>query len=205
MSPSNPPTPSMRAPAGLPPSGNTKYIVIFAALVVGIVAVVAVKTCGNAPPPVAGQVRPASTFDAAPVSHQEDNVPLPPPPDQPAPDAGPGTRVATTAYDPCSVKACSGSTTSELETQVALRAKQAHHCYENALSQDADLKGHVVLNVKIGANGSVCSANVKENDMGTDAVANCVANLFRSTRSLPPPKGSCVELNVPLNFVAGKH
>ncbi len=199
MSPSSPPTPSMRAPAGLPPSGNTKYIAIFVVLVIGTIGVVALKTCGG-PPPVAGPVRPTSTFDAAPISHQEDNVPLPPPPDEPLPEAGPGVRTVA-AFDPCTVKTCTGTVTPELETQIALRAKQAHRCYENALAQDTDLKGHVMLSVKIGSNGSICAATVKENDMGTDSVANCVANLFRNTRSLPAPKGNCAEANVPLSFV----
>jgi outer membrane biosynthesis protein TonB len=203
MSPSSPPSPSMRAPAGLPPSGNSKYIAIFVILVLGTLGVVALKMRGDTPP-VASPVRPTSTFDAAPVSHAEDNVPLPPPPEEPVPDAGPTNRVTST-FDPCAVKTCTGTTTPDLETQLGFRAKQAHRCYDQALAQDSDLKGHVVLDVKIGSNGSVCAANVKENDMGTDSVANCVLQIFRSTRSFPAPKGNCANVEVPISFVAGRH
>jgi hypothetical protein len=202
MSPSNPPTPSMRAPAGMPPPGNTKYIAIFAVLVLGTIGVVALKTCGG-PPPVAGPVRPASTFDAAPISHAEDTVPPPPIPDEPAPSATAPSVRTTTAFDPCAVKTCTGDSTPELETQIGLRAKAARHCYENALSQDADLKGHVTLKVRVASNGTVCAVSVTGNDMGTDSVANCAAQTFRSSRSLPPAKGNCVEATVPLNFVKG--
>ena len=203
MSPSNQPTPSMRAPAGLPPSGNTKYIAIVVVLLIGTAAVIALKTCGGSQP-VAGPVRPASTFDAAPISHEENSIPLPPPPDEPVPDAGPGVRLTTT-YDPCAVKSCSGTTTNELETQIAYRAKQAHRCYDQALAQDNTLKGHVTLKVRIGSNGAVCAAAVTGNDMGVDSVANCVANTFRASRSFPPPKGNCAEVNVPISFVPGGH
>jgi hypothetical protein len=204
MSPSNQPTPSSRAPAGLPPSGNTKYIAIAALLVAGTIAVILLKTCGNAPPPVAGPVRPASTYDAAPISHEEDNIPLPPPLETAVADSGPGVRLTTT-FDPCAVKSCSGTVTSELETQVAYRAKQAHRCYDTALAQDSTLKGHVTLKVRIGSNGSVCAAAVTGNDMGVDSVANCVAQTFRASRSFPPPKGNCAEMNVPISFVPGGH
>jgi hypothetical protein len=203
MSPSNQPTPSMRAPAGLPPSGNSKYIAIVAVLVLGTIGVVAFKTCSGGGP-VASPVRPASTFDASPISHEDNSVPLPPPPDEPVPDAGPGVRVVT-AFDPCAAKSCSGTTTQELETQIAYRAKQAHRCYDSALAQDSDLKGHVTLKVRIGSNGAVCAANVTGNDMGVDTVANCVANTFRTSRSFPQPKGNCAEVNVPISFVPGGH
>jgi hypothetical protein len=190
----------MRAPAGMPPSGNSKYVVIVIVLILATVALVAFKTCGGTPPP---PPKPVSTFDAAPVSHEDDNVPLPPPPEQPVPDSGPGGRTVT-IIDPCAPKTCSGTTTSDLETQVAYRAKQAHRCYDQALLQDSDLKGHVTLKVKIGFNGAMCSANVISNDMGTDSVANCVANTFRASKGFPKPLGNCVEMNVPISFISGK-
>jgi len=199
MSLSSPPTPSMRAPAGVPPSGNAKYVVIFVVLLLGIAGVVAFKTCGGegpTPPP-----KPIAAFDASPVSHEDDNVPLPPPPDEPLPDAGRGRVVF---LDPCGPKTCTGTATDDLQTQIAYRVKQAHRCYDQALAQDSDLKGHVNLRVKIGSNGTVCAANVTSNDMGVDTVATCVANIFRSSRSFPPPKGNCAEMNVPISFISGK-
>ena len=147
-------------------------------------------------------MRPASTFDAAPISHEDDSVPLPPPEEAPLPDSGMAQRQMGT-FDPCASKTCSGTTTTDLENQVAYRAKTAHRCYDQALANDSDLKGHVALKVRVGSNGTVCAASVVSNDMGTDSVANCVLNTFRAARSFPAPKGNCVEINVPIAFIPG--
>ncbi len=203
MSPSNNPTPSMSPAAGVPPAGNGKYIVVFVGLVAAIGGLIAWKSCGNpAGPPAQTTI---SKFDAAPTPHDDDNsVPLPPPPDEPAADSGgPQTRVNGT-WDPCAVKTCSGGkTTDELETALGYRAKQAHRCYDQALAQDSDLKGHVTIAVRVASNGTLCSANVAANDMGSDGVATCVANVFRSSRTFPAPKGGCIDVKVPINFVPG--
>ncbi len=187
----------MRSPAGVPPSGNSKYAIIVILLLLGTVGVVILKMRGSEPP-VTGPVRPVSTYDAAPLSHDDMNIPPPPPPDEPVPDSGP-MRMAMT-YDPCTIKTCTGSTTQELEGSIAYQAKKAHRCYDQALAQNGDLKGKVTLKVKVGSNGSVCAASIISNEMGTDSVANCVANTFRAARSLPPPKGNCAEFAVPINF-----
>jgi hypothetical protein len=197
---SNPPTPSMAPAAGLPPSGNGKYIVVVVVLVGAIAALLAWRSCGNQPNTTTPIV---SRFDAAPTPHDDDNVPPPPPPDEPVADSGPQTRINGT-YDPCAVKSCAGGkTTDELENALAYRAKQAHRCYDQALAQDSDLKGHVSVTVRVGSNGTLCAANITSNDMGSDVVANCVANVFRSSRSFPPPKGGCIDAKVPISFVPG--
>jgi hypothetical protein len=81
-----------------------------------------------------------------------------------------------------------------------VRAGQARRCYNQALSQDSTLKGHVSINVRIGPSGNLCSATVAANDMGTATVANCAANVFRTAAGYPSPRGGCVDANVPLNF-----
>jgi hypothetical protein len=55
--------------------------------------------------------------------------------------------------------------------------------------------------VKIGPSGNVCSADVGANDMGSPNVANCAANIFRSSGGYPAPHGGCVVATVPLSFV----
>jgi hypothetical protein len=107
-----------------------------------------------------------------------------------------------TTFDACP-KSCGGNTTPELEQGIAFRARQSHRCYDQALTQNGDLQGHVTLKVKIGINGSVCGAAVTGNDMGSDQVANCVANTFRASQSFPAPKGGCVEVAVPISFSPG--
>ncbi|HWL86250.1 MAG TPA: AgmX/PglI C-terminal domain-containing protein [Polyangiaceae bacterium] len=153
------------------------------------------------PPPVAaaplGSAPPASSFNQA----QVDEVPPPPPPE---PDAGPVRRVGTSSgLAGCEVKVCAGSTTSDLETALAFRAKQAHRCYDQALTQDNTLQGKVQINVRIAPSGGVCKTGVGANDMGTTSVAQCVAGYFQQTTHFPSPKGGCVDTVVPIAFVPG--
>jgi hypothetical protein len=203
MSPKSVPPPSQRQPAGIPPSSpNTKYAVIVLLLLVGSAGLVFLKMRGNEPPPVAAPA-PVSTFDAAPVSHNEDLMPPPPPSETasaaPAPTAAPG-RVVT--IDACP-KTCNGEAPGELQNQIEFRARASHRCYDQALTQNGDLQGHVKVKVKVGLNGSVCAAPIVANDMGTDTVANCVSNFFRSTTGFAAPKGGCVEVEVPISFSPG--
>ena len=201
MSPSSPP--SSRAPAGVPPAGNGKYIAIVGVLVVGLVVVVSLRMCGNKDTPP----KPIAMIDAAPTPHDnpDDNVPPPPPPEE---DSGPATAAVkpTTGggtFDPCGAKTCSGTAPGELESALAFRAKQAHRCYDQALAQDTTLKGRIGISVRLAANGQVCKADIASNEMGSPQVATCVANMFRQSGHFPAPKGGCADITVPISFVPG--
>lgn len=132
----------------------------------------------------------------------EDDIPLPPP----IPDAGkPSTTATSGGTSPgsyqCDVRKCNGSTTSELETALSFRTKQAHRCYDTALSQDPTLKGKVTVGVRVGTNGQVCpGVSIVSNEMGSSAVGNCVVNYFRG-QSFPAPRGGCADVQIPINFV----
>ena len=96
---------------------------------------------------------------------------------------------------------CTGATSSDIETALSFRAKQAHRCYDNALAQDPTLRGKVSIAVRIGANGTACSAGVASNELASaPGVATCVVNYFRG-QAFPSPKGGCVDVNIPINFV----
>ena len=88
----------------------------------------------------------------------------------------------------------------DLEQALQFRVKQAHRCYDNALAQDATLKGKITVNVRVGSTGSVCNASVVSNEMGSPQVAACVAGYFRGA-NFPAPKGGCADVNIPINFV----
>lgn len=195
-----PPTQSL-PPAGVPPSGNGKYIAI-AVLLLGVVgAAVALKLSQKPPAPTVVYA------DAAPPpkpTGRDPNDDVPPPP--PVEDAGqedkkPGT--LQKAGNPCEVKSCSGASTPELEKALGFRATQARRCYNSALSQDSTLQGKLTVSVRIAANGQVCSANIASNEMGSQQVAACVSNSFRNG-AYPAPKGGCVDVNVPMNFRTGQ-
>ena len=192
-----------------PPTGggNAKYAAVLVVLLGGIGAMLAWRTCRSTevPTPV------VLTMDAAPpptLSHVEDDVPPP----QAMPDAGPDTgpiKTTTggvgTVVNACGATKCNGTSTGDLESALAFRAKQAHRCYDSALANDSTLKGHVGISVRVANNGQVCSAGVASNDMGSASVAQCVANMFRQSGHFPPPVGGCVDATVPISFVPGGH
>jgi len=164
-----------------------------------IAAAIAWKKCQPEPPPP-----PPPVVDAGPPikptgRNPDDDVPPPPPVEDAGPDAGKKI-IYTQASNQCDAKKCVGTSSAELETMLAFRVKQAHRCYDQALAQDATLKGKISVQVRVGAQGGVCSAAVASNEMGSPAVANCVVNYFRGA-NFPPPKGGCADINIPINFV----
>ena len=190
-------------PPPVPVSGSKKYAVVALLLVVGIVVVFVLRGQGGTdarPAPPAASA-PVAQQAAAPSNPKVDDVP-PPPPEEEKPEAGPGggTRIVYVHAGGCEAK-CTGTAPPELGQALQVRGAQARRCYNSALAQDSSLKGHVTLDVRIGPTGNLCSATVASNDMGTPAVANCAANIFRTTASYPSPRGGCVDAKVPLSFV----
>lgn len=191
-----------------PPTGggNAKYAAVVVLLLGGMIALLVWRSCGSAEP----QKQVLLAMDAAPPptnSHMEDDVPPPPPIPEAGPDTGPvkPTTGVGTASNACSAAKCTGTSTGDLESALAFRAKQAHRCYDSALANDSTLKGRVGISVRVASNGQVCSAGVASNDMGAPSVAQCVANMFRQSGHFPPPVGGCVDATVPISFVPGGH
>jgi len=62
-------------------------------------------------------------------------------------------------------------------------------CYEAELGKSPNLKGKVVLSWTIGDKGQVTKADIKSNELGNDAVPNCIIGLIKTwTFPKPPPK-----------------
>jgi hypothetical protein len=199
---SSPSIPPSNRPAGVPESGNAKYAVVALLMVGGAVGLFAWRSCSShsdAPAPMPSVA--ATQTATASTESKLDDIPLPPPAEE-KPEAGPPPKiiVAPASGGGCEAK-CTGQGTPELEQALQIRGAQTRRCYNQALSQDSQLKGHVTVTVRIGPSGNLCSANVTANDMGTTAVANCAANIFRASQSYPQPHGGCVEAPIPLSFV----
>ncbi len=188
--------------AGLPSSGgNGKYVAVGALLLGGIIALVAFKSCSSPDQKII-----ASLPDAAPSTKPTvdttrfDDVPPPPTPED-ASVAPVTTHYISGPVNVCDVKACNGSTSTELENGLNMVARQTRRkCYETALNNDPTLKGHVKLNLVIAINGQVCSAAVGSNDMSSTTVGDCAARTFMASR-LPAPRGGCVKVDFPLAYV----
>ena len=190
--------PSSQRPAGVPQSGgNKRHAGIIVLLLVAIAALFMWRTLSNrsepSPPPVA-----SVPTQPAPVNPKIDDIP-PPPPIEEKPEAGP-PRIIYVREGGCDGK-CSGVATAELGQALQQRATQSRRCYNAELAKDPSLRGHVTVAVRVGNVGNVCSVNVTANDMRTPNVANCAANIFARSGTLPSPRCGCVDATVPLNFV----
>ena len=192
-------------PAGVP-GGNGKYIAIGIVLLALIAGATVWALFLRKPPPPAVVViidAGAPTPSAFTGRNPDDDIGLPPP----IVDAGPtkptgtGTRVSSGANQ-CEVKTCTGRQTSELETALNFRVRQAHRCYDNALGQDPTLRDKITIAVRVGSNGTSCpnGVSVASNEMGSQTVAQCVAGYFRGA-NFSAPAGGCADIQIPINFV----
>lgn len=190
-------------PQGVP-SGNGKFIVI-AVLLLGSIAGVTIWQLTKKP-----QEQPVLIVDAGPPPtvttagrDPTEDIPVV----EALPDAS-DKKTPTTVTQAgggsgqCDVKKCTGKTTSELETALAFRTRQAHRCYDNALGQDPTLKGKITVSVRVATNGVSCpnGVSIASNEMGSSTVANCVLGYYRG-QSFPAPAGGCADVNIPINFV----
>jgi hypothetical protein len=153
----------------------------------------AAATAATTPPPPA----------PPPTLSRIDDVPLPPDPEPEAPDAAVAPKAPTTAINPCEAKTCAGAMTPELENALAMRAKQAHRCYDQALATDSTLAGRVAINVRIASNGQICSASVAKNELSNPSVAQCMASTYRKG-NFPAPKGGCADVEIPVSLKPGQ-
>jgi len=144
------------------------------------------------PPPVA-TVTTTPTFEEPP--------PPPPPPEEPV-DAGvekkPASKRVVSSMGGCNGE-CTGQATGNFRAQLSAKAAQARPCYERALRQNSHLQGRMKVSLRVGPNGSVCSASVTLNEVGDPGVATCVLQMFRSS-TFAAPQGGCVDAEVPLRF-----
>jgi outer membrane biosynthesis protein TonB len=157
------------------------------------------KVSGQAEPPPPVVTTPPVDTETVPTLE----APPPPPPKlEEVEDAG--KRVVKTARTTGGGGGCAGECTGTVPAalQGALRAKAgaARGCYERALRQNAMLQGKIMVAVRVGAQGQICSASIVSNTLGDPGVASCVLGMIRSS-SLPPPNGGCVDVQVPMNFV----
>lgn len=183
--------------------GNGKYAVVAILLLGGMVGLWFWRSSGDKPQTIVIHA-PDANAPTQVRNNIDDDVPPPPPIIDAGPDTGTRMMSSSGGTGPvCNAAKCNGVTSGDLESALAFRAKQAHACYDSALANDSTLKGKITISVRLASNGQVCSASVASNDMGSPAVAQCVANKFRQTGQFPAPKGGCADINVPVNFVPG--
>jgi hypothetical protein len=89
---------------------------------------------------------------------------------------------------------------SELRAYLAGRASQGRKCYERALLQNANLKGRMRVQLRLSAQGQLCSASMASDELQDSGLSACILQIFRNS-VYPVPKSGCVDVAVPLSFV----
>ena len=183
-----------------PKSGNGAFIAVAVIMLLAAGGLIFWKLSGDEEKeekPVAAAPKPK------PKPKKIDFAPPPPPVEEE--DAGADAETKKTAAvkgpsgpNPCAVKECKGKAGAQLRSALAAKAGASRRCYERALQSNEGLQGRIVISVRVGPQGQVCSAGVASDSVG-GGVANCALNSFRAGR-LPPPSGGCVDTAVPISF-----
>lgn len=183
--------------------GGAPYIIGAVVLLAAIGGLVFWKTRGGeepAPPPPAPTAS-APAPVATPTAALMDSIPPPPPVEEVAEaDAGPAVKAAPSPKADLCAGPCNGSASAGLSSALSARAASSRTCYERALRTNESLQGKMVVQVRVDANGRVCSARVAEDGVGSQEVSSCVLGSFRGAK-LPPPTAGCIDVNVPMSFV----
>jgi outer membrane biosynthesis protein TonB len=196
--------PASLAPPQNKQAGSTGYIVagvIMLLMTGGLIFWKSQKDASLEQPAVVQSVAPPQP-SKAPVFEV---APPPPPPSAEPPKEEPKQAAATRAA-PAGLGrtgcggVCKGTAPPALRSALRGKAGQARGCYERALRQNSMLSGRLVVSVRVGPKGQVCSTGIASNTLGDSGVASCVVQIFRLAR-FPAPKGGCVDTHVPMNFV----
>ena len=185
---------STQQPAG---SGSSSYAigaVVLGALIAGLLYWKCSASDETAAPPP-----PVTTKPPEPTAPLPEFAP-PPPPEEDAgtePDAGRTGPRTSSGLGGCG-ECGKGVSNGKLESAVASTAGLARGCYQRAL-RTGGAEGKLNVRLSIGPDGSVCSANVTNDSLGSPMVSQCVVGKLRS-RSYPKPDKGCVVVNVPMNF-----
>jgi hypothetical protein len=204
--PSAPPSGSV-PPAGVPQKSSSGLLWIgLLLLIVGGGGVYlrmqkSGQTTETIPAPVAP---PQGESELAKAAAELNEAPPPPPPEE-TPEAAPtpATEPAKTAAKGgggCSGN-CQGTETPKLLSALQSKAGQARSCYNRALRLNSNLEGKLTASVRVGPTGAPCSVSITADTLNDPGVKSCVTQMFRSSE-YPAPQGGCVQVNVPISFVA---
>lgn len=92
--------------------------------------------------------------------------------------------------------------TGQLDSQiirhrVSTYISEVRSCYNKGLAQDPTLKGRVVVQLGIGANGKVTNAVVQSSTLKYGSVGNCIANAAKNWTFPKPEDGKKVLVGYP--------
>lgn len=200
------PSKDSHRPAGVPTSGGGKGLIGLGALLLLVGGGLVLWKVQNQKEPEEPERTIAPAAQEEPKAEALAVPPPPPPPEEEEPPlktevAPPKTGTAKTPTGCASP--CNGAETAALLSALSAKAGQARTCYNRALRVNAGLEGKIRMAVRVSPSGGVCSASVAEDSLHDAGVSSCVAQMFRNA-SFPAPQSGCVDVNIPINFVAQK-
>ncbi len=202
-----------------PPTTSSNGLLLGGALVVALVAGGAAFFALRGNQETTEKAAPTATAVQSPPPRSPAPPPPPPPPPPPeeetaktastpstsAPRANNGVAAPQENKGPAGCSGgCTGSADAGLRDALRLRGASAKTCYNKALLSNSTLQGKMTVAVRVSPSGAACSATVASDSLGDAAVSSCILQKFRSG-SYPKPKGGCVDVQVPLNFVPGSN
>jgi len=225
MSSPSPESPSEGPPPLIPKRPILPVVLALAGGLVLLAVLIAWLTRSpQAPSAPAAEARPPAEAPAAPPPPAApvlvEAPPPPPPPPVPGdkgtrapagdlrsaysggmPDVA-GPKVISAKRDPACDDPCRGHETPELLGALGARAGQARSCYERALANNSGLSGKMEVTVRVSPSGVACSAAATKDELNDARVSSCVLSRFRTGKYPLPTGGGCVNVSVPINFMA---
>jgi hypothetical protein len=206
--PSAPPSGSV-PPAGVPTKSSSGLVWVAVVLLLVAGGGVFFRMKKAEPTETATTVTPTAQPDQgkeiAQAAAELNDAPPPPPPEETPEAKTPDSAEPAKASGPknpggCS-GACQGTETPKLISALQAKGGQARSCYNRALRLNSALEGKLTASVRVGPTGTPCSVSIINDTLNDPAVKSCVTQMFRSSE-YPAPQGGCVQVNVPLSFVA---
>lgn len=108
--------------------------------------------------------------------------------------------VRRASVDDAAQVSCDRFDPSIVTRQIQARIAGIQRCYEAQLVRDPTLRGRLVISFTIGTDGRVSEVVVRENSVGSPAVAACVTDVISRFRFSPGPTGGSVTFAYPFVF-----
>jgi TonB family protein len=80
------------------------------------------------------------------------------------------------------------------------KKSETTNCYLKELVKEPALKGRITIKWRITAKGEVESVEVASNEMGNDAVAQCLVTRIKGWKFPAPKGGGTVDVSYPFTF-----
>lgn len=93
-----------------------------------------------------------------------------------------------------------GLTKDEVGRVIHQHSAEVRECYESALAKSPGLKGRVLVDFVIGANGMIKTAQLSENQTGSAPLPQCVISHLKSWKFPNPRNGVDVSVSYPFTF-----